>query len=203
MEDIEIALIGNEEKLKISNKEIEDAHMDNERMLEDMEKSFEVTKSNHVDLMNKIKLELESISKEKAETQRLKKSLESKSFELEQSLSGEEQKHLELEKKCIKILKSVDETTEKLRSEQLRKDEGLKDLMTSETKGRTLANCLEEVKTILEQVDRSRRQAEQELADSQEVINDLSFRTNTLAQTNQQLMVQARNLQVLRLRNIF
>lgn len=203
MEDIEIALIGNEEKLKISNKEIEDAHMDNERMLEDMEKSFEVTKSNHVDLMNKIKLELESISKEKAETQRLKKSLESKSFELEQSLSGEEQKHLELEKKCIKILKSVDETTEKLRSEQLRKDEGLKDLMTSETKGRTLANCLEEVKTILEQVDRSRRQAEQELADSQEVINDLSFQTNTLAQTNQQLMVQARNLQVLRLRNIF
>ena len=203
MEDIEIALIGNEEKLKISNKEIEDAHMDNERMLEDMEKSFEVTKSNHVDLMNKIKLELESISKEKAETQRLKKSLESKSFELEQSLSGEEQKHLELEKKCIKILKSVDETTEKLRSEQLRKDEGLKDLMTSETKCRTLANCLEEVKRILEQVDRSRRQAEQELADSQEVINDLSFQTNTLAQTNQQLMVQARNLQVLRLRNIF
>ena len=196
LEDIETGLIAAEEKYKVQLKEIEIAKEENQRTLDDMDKSFALTKCNHEELMNKLTIEVENMSKDKAEAHRAKQALDNKRFELEQDLIREEQKRIDLEKKAAKILQSIDQTNDMLHLEQSKRDEATKDHMTAEAKCKTLANSLEETKTILEQVDKARRQTEQEVVDTNESLNDLNFQASILSQANQQMVLQVRNLEV-------
>ena len=114
LEDIEKALINEESKLKVSNCEIENVKEDIKNTISDMEKSFEVVKTNHNEMMNSIKLKIEEMSKEKAEAARSKQKLESDILECEDKLNREELKHHELSKTGAKTLLEVEQLNEKL-----------------------------------------------------------------------------------------
>ena len=66
----------------------------------------------------------------------------------------------------------------------------------SERRVHTLQNKLEETKALLDQFDRSRRQAEQELADTNEHLTDLTMQHNNLMNTNMKLNVDYNDLKV-------
>ena len=65
--------------------------------------------------------------------------------------------------------------TMQFESEQIAKDKARDYMLNAERRAHSVQNALEETKTMLEQADRSRKQAEQELCDTNEQLADLTL----------------------------
>merc|ERR1711935_874361 len=65
--------------------------------------------------------------------------------------------------------------------EQLAKDNAREFMMNNERKANAVQNALEEAKTMLDQADRARKMAEQELSDTNETLADLTVQNQSLA----------------------
>ena len=60
-----------------------------------------------------------------------------------------------------------------------------------------MQNSLEEARTLLEQADRSRRQAEQELSDTNEQLSDLTCQNQAIAGAKRKLESEMQTLHVI------
>ena len=83
-----------------------------------------------------------------------------------------------------------------LKVEQRKREEAATALLDLDRKVSTVSNRLEELKSMLEQVDRARRHLEQEVSDTTEHIFILTETSARLSQENSNLNMDLQNLQV-------
>merc|ERR1712137_292635 len=108
------------------------------------------------------------------EALRMKKKLESDINELEIALDHANKANAEAQKSIKRHQQQLKETQSALEEEQRNRDDLREQYGISERRANALQGELEESRTLLEQADRARRQAETELAEAHEQLHDLS-----------------------------
>merc|ERR1712018_997745 len=82
----------------------------------------------------------------------------------------------------------------KLEDEQRAKDVARDNLIASDRRAHAAQNALEEARTLLEQADRSRRLIEQELADTNEQLSELTCQNQAIAGAKRKLESEMQTL---------
>merc|ERR1719225_2005997 len=166
--DAETALEAEENKFLRLSLEINQVRADIEKRLQDKEEEFESTRRNHTKAMEQMQFAIEQESKSKAEAVRIKKKLELDIGELDSALDHANLANAELQKNIKLYQDRIREKTLQLENEQLAKDKAKDYLLNAERKAHSAMNAVEETRTMLEQADRSRKQSEQNLCDTNE-----------------------------------
>merc|ERR1711941_92170 len=137
---------------------------------------------------------LEQESKGKAEAQRMKKKLESDVGELDVALEHANAANVESQKTIKKYHEQIRGAQAKLEYEQRAKDVARDNLIASDRRAHAAQNALEEARTLLEQADRSRRLIEQELADTNEQLSELTCQNQAIAGAKRKLESEMQTL---------
>merc|ERR1712027_147540 len=111
---------------------------------------------------------------------RMKKKLEADVGELEVSLEHANAANAESQRTIKKYHESIRQSQMKLEDEQRAKEIARDALLAADRRAHSMQNALEEAKTLLEQADRSRRQAETELADTNEQLSGLTCQNQAI-----------------------
>merc|ERR1711923_93459 len=178
--DAETTLEQDENKYLRLSLEINQVKADIEKRLQEKEEEFEGTRRNHAKLMEQMQCAVEQESKSKAEALRMRKKLELDINELESALEHANMANMDLQK-------SIRDKTMQFEAEQMAKDKARDYMLNAERKAHSVQNALEETKTMLDQADRSRRQAEQELCDTNEQLADLTVQNQGLSSAKRKL----------------
>merc|ERR1719342_1119482 len=185
--DAETALETEENKYLRLSLEINQVKADIEKRLQEKEEEFESTRRNHSKAMEQMQFAIEQESKSKAEALRIKKKLELDINELDSALDHANLANAELQKNIKLYQDRIREKTLQLESEQLAKDKAKDYLLTAERRAHSALNAVEETRTMLEQADRSRKQSEQNLCDTNEQLADVSCQNQGLNSAKRKL----------------
>merc|ERR1712168_952043 len=158
-----------------------------DRRIHEKEEEFENTRKVHQRAIESLQSSLEAEAKAKAETLRLKKKLESDINELEISIDHSNKANSDLQKSIKKIHIEVKELQDRAMEEEHLASEYREQLGIAERRANALHGELEESRTLLEQSDRGRRQAEADLADGHEQVQTLSSQNGLLANAKRKL----------------
>merc|ERR1719166_268432 len=185
--DAETALEAEENKFLRMSLEINQVRSDIEKRLQEKEEELESTRRNHTKAMEQMQFAIEQESKSKAEAVRMKKKLELDITELDSALEQANLSNAELQKNIKMCQDRIREKTLQLESEQLAKDKAKDYLLTAERRAHSALNAVEETRTMLEQADRSRKQSEQNLCDTNEQLADVSCQNQGLNSAKRKL----------------
>ena len=164
--------------------------------LQEKEEEFEGTRRNHAKVMEQMQCAIETESKSKAEAMRMRKKLELDINELESALSHANLANAELQKSVRLYQERIRDKTLQFEAEQMAKDRARDYMLNAERRAHAAQNALEETKTMLEQADRARRQAEQELCDTNEQLADLTVQHQGLSSAKRKLESDLGDLRV-------
>ena len=167
-----------------------------ERRIAEKEEEFENTSKNFQKALDAMQSALEQECKGKAEAIRMKKKLESDVLDLETSLEHANAANQETQKTIKRYHQQIREAQARLEEEQRAKEVCRDQLISSERKANTVQNALEEARTLLEQADRSRRQTEQELSDTNEHLSELTCHNQAIAGAKRKLESEIQTLHV-------
>ncbi|CAL4093522.1 unnamed protein product, partial [Meganyctiphanes norvegica] len=187
LEDAEAALEQEENKVLRGQLELTQMRQEIDRRLAEKEEEFDNTRKTHARAMESMQASLEVESKHKAEALRSKNKLESDINELEVSLDHANKANLDLQKHIKKLHNEVANAHNKVLEQQQIASEFREQYGMAERRGNALHGELEESRTLLEQSDRSRRQAETDLADAQEQVQSMSNSNGHLTTSNRKL----------------
>lgn len=126
----------------------------------------------------------------------MKKKLETDINELEIALDHANKTNAEAQKSIKRYLQQIQDTQSQFEEEQRLRDEAREQYGIAERRANALANELEESRTLLEQADRSRRGAEQELADAREILNEIQNQVGGLSGAKRKLEADLHTLHV-------
>merc|ERR1739844_872922 len=185
--DAETALEQEENKLLRLTLEVNQVRADIEKRIQEKEEEFEGTRRNHNKQLEQMQYNIEAESKSKAEAMRMRKKLELDIGELDSALEHAHLANLELQKNIKSYQDKIREKTLKFEAEQVAKDNAREFMMANERKANAVQNALEEAKTMLDQADRARKMAEQELSDTNETLADLTVQNQSLATAKRKL----------------
>merc|ERR1719494_334896 len=130
---------------------------------------------------------LEAESKGKAEALRMKKKLEGDVAELSLALEHAIAGNLETGATVKKYAAQVRDAQAKVDEESAMKSQAADGKVAAERKAAAMQNALEEGRALLETADRQRRSAEQELADTNETLADLTNTNQSIAAAKRKL----------------
>merc|ERR1712042_195270 len=145
------------------------------------------TRKGHARAVENMQASLEAEAKSKAEVLRLKKKLEADIGELEIALDAANKVNGDIQKMVKKAQAEYKDMQVKLEDEQKLASEYREQLAASERKGNAINGELEESRTLLEQSDRGRRQAESELADANETLSHYTAQYGSLSMAKRKL----------------
>merc|ERR1740128_1440649 len=185
--DAETALETEENKFLRLSLEINQVRSDIEKRLQEKEEEFECTRRNHAKAMEQMQYAIEQESKSKAEAMRMRKKLELDITELDSALDHANLANAELQKSIKLYQERIREKTLQFESEQQAKDAAKDYMLNAERRAHSAQNAVEETKTMLEQADRSRKQAEQDLCDTNEQLADLTCQNQGLSSAKRKL----------------
>ena len=194
--DAETALEAEENKFLRLSLEINQVRADIEKRLQEKEEEFESTRRNHTKAMEQMQFAIEQESKSKAEAVRIKKKLELDIAELDSALEHANLSNAELQKNIKLCQDRIREKTMQLENEQLAKDKAKDYLLNAERRAHSAMNAVEETRTMLEQADRSRKQSEQNLCDTNEQLADVSCQNQGLNSAKRKLESDLADLKV-------
>jgi len=194
LEEAEATLEQEENKNARLQIEIDQVKSDIEKRLQEKEEEFLVTKKNHQRMMEQIQVTLEDESKAKAELLRTRKKLEADVGELETAIEHANQIHDQNQHNMRRYQDSIQKAGVELDEETNIKDLARENLINMERRSHGLQNALEEARTMLEQTDRARRSAEQEVIEFHDQLSDLSMQNQSLAAAKRKLEQEADNL---------
>merc|ERR1712002_590259 len=137
---------------------------------------------------------LETESKGKAEATRMKKKLEADVAELEMNLEHANATNLETTKAVKKYRTQIRDVQGKLETEQRDKEVARDQLLAADRKAHAMQNALEEARALLEQADKARRNAEQELSDVNESLSDATVTNQAIAAAKRKLESEMQTL---------
>merc|ERR1712176_1499481 len=142
---------------------------------------FLLVKKNQAKVLDSMQSALEAESKGKAEALRMKKKLEGDVGELTLALEHAIAGNLETQATVKKYAAQVRDAQAKVDEESALKSQA------ADRKAAAMQNALEEGRALLETADRQRRTAEQELADTNETLADLSNANQPIAAAKRKL----------------
>merc|ERR1712058_166103 len=138
---------------------------------------------------------LETEAKGKAEALRMKKKLESDAADLGLALEHAIAGNAETQSTIKKYQLQVRDAQAKVDGESQAKSAAADAKVAADRKAAAMQNCLEESRALLETADRQRRAAEQELADSNENLAELSNVNQSIAAARRKLESEYNQLQ--------
>lgn len=139
---------------------------------------------------------LEAEAKAKAEALRLKKKLESDITELEVALDHSNKGYADLQRGYRKLQAEFKDVQVKMEEEQRLASEYRDQFASAERRANAVSGELEESRTLLEQSDRGRRQAESSLTEANEQLSNFTAQFNTLTVLKRKLEGEYQTLQV-------
>merc|ERR1711874_701647 len=181
LEEAESALEAEENKVLKGQLELSQVKQEIDRRIHEKEEEFDATRKVHLKAIENMQSSFEAEAKVKAETLRQKAKLEADINELEISLDCSNKSNLDLGKTIKKIHLDIKELQEKALEEGRLASEYREQFTVAERRANSLHGELEESRTLLEQSDRGRRQAEADLADVHEQYQDMYNLNNSLA----------------------
>merc|ERR1712048_648847 len=170
LEEAEGALEQEENKVLRSQLELTQVRQEIERRIAEKEEEFLGTKKNMTKGLDAMQNALETESKGKAEATRMKKNLEHANAT-----------NLETTKAVKKYQTQIRDVQGKLETEQRDKEVARDQLLAADRKAHAMQNALEEARALLEQADKARRNAEQELSDVNESLSDATVTNQSIA----------------------
>nr|XP_045582189.1 myosin heavy chain, muscle-like isoform X2 [Procambarus clarkii] len=181
LEEAESALEQEENKVLRGQLELSQVRQEIDKRIQEKEEEFDNIRKCHIRALESMQGSLEAEAKGKAEALRLKKKLESDISELEISLDHSSKAYTDLQKSFKKLQNELKDTQAKAEDEQRLASEYREQYAISERRANSLHGELEESRTLLEQSDRGRRQAESDLTDANEQYSNLSAQYNTVS----------------------
>ena len=146
--------------------------------------------------MDSMQATIEAEAKAKAEALRQKKKLESDINELEISLDHSNKAHSDLQKTFKKLQMDCKDMELKVEEQHRIASEFRDQYSMAERRGNALQGELEDSRSLLEQSDRGRRQAESDLADANEQVNELSAQCSDMSLSKRKVEGEIQTLQV-------
>ena len=174
--------------------ELEQVKKEIARRVEEKETEFSNTRKNYGKALEGMQVALETETKAKVELARVKKKLEADVLDLTGNLEHANAANTESQKNIKRIGVSIREMQSKYEDESHAKAAEQDRLLTVERKANSLNNQLEELKTLLEQSDRNRRLLEQELADSNEGLSELTCQNQSINGARQKCENEVRTI---------
>merc|ERR1712142_919067 len=187
LEEAEATLEQEENKVLRHQLELTQVRQEIERRLAEKDEEFMAVKKNQSKALEALQGALETESKGKAEALRMKKKLETDVADLELALEHANAGALETLATIKKYQCQVRDAQVKVDDESHMKSIAQDAKVASERKAGSMQNALEEGRTMLEQADRGRRSLEQELADSNEALADLSNQNQAILAAKRKL----------------
>ncbi|CAF0933829.1 unnamed protein product [Didymodactylos carnosus] len=195
LEEAESALEQEEAKVLRAQMELSTVRQDIDRRLHEKEQEFENTRRNHQRALESMQASLEAETRTKAESFKQKKKLESDINEIEIALDHSNRTNAELQKSVKKVQEQLNELQAQVEEEQRQRDEARDIAMVAERRANAIIGEAEELRTALEQAERSRKMAENELHEAADRISDLSSQNANLSSQRRQLESTAAAMQ--------
>ncbi|XP_063612890.1 myosin heavy chain, muscle-like [Penaeus indicus] len=195
LEEAEAALEQEENKVLRSQLELSQVRQEIERRIQEKEEEFDNTRKCHQRALDSLQASLEAEAKGKAEAVRIRKKLESDINETELALEHSNKAISDLQKHVKKMQNELRELSLAIEEEQRQSSEYREQYSIAERRANALVSELEETRTLLEQSDRSRRQAEADLSDAQERIGELSTQNGNLSLFKRKLESELQTVQ--------
>merc|ERR1719192_2512044 len=173
LEEAEATLEQEENKVLRCQLELNAVRQEIERRLAEKEEEFILVKKAQSKALDSMQVALETETKSKAEALR-KKKLEGDAADLGLALEHAIAGNAETQTTIKKYALQVRDAQVKVDEESAAKSAAADAKVTADRRAAAVANGLEEARALLETADRQRRAAEQELADTNETLADLT-----------------------------
>merc|ERR1712121_464084 len=187
LEEAEATLEQEENKVLRSQLELTQVRRGIGRRISEKDEEFMAIKKNQSKALESMQAALETESKGKAEALRMKKKLETDVSDLDLALEHANAGALETQGTIKKYQNQVRDAQVKVDEESLLKAAAQDAKVNADRKAGAMQNSLEEGRTMLEQADRGRRPLEQELADSNETLADLTNQNQAISAAKRKL----------------
>merc|ERR1719187_2198031 len=174
LEEAEATLEQEENKVLRAQVELSQVRAEIEKRIADKEEEFMLIKKTQTKAVESMQAALETESKGKTEALRMKKKLEADVGELDLALENANAGAIETQGTIKKYSLQVRDAQVKVDEESRAKAVAADAKVVADRKAAATQNALEEARTLLEQADRQRRTLEQELADTNETLADMT-----------------------------
>ena len=174
LEEAEATLEQEENKVLRCQLELNAVRQEIERRLAEKEEEFILVKKAQSKALDSMQVALETETKSKAEALRMKKKLEGDAADLGLALEHAIAGNAETQTTIKKYALQVRDAQMKVDEESACKSAAADAKVTADRRAAAVANGLEEARALLETADRQRRAAEQELADTNETLADMT-----------------------------
>merc|ERR1712025_505734 len=195
LEEAEATLEQEENKVLRCQHELIQVRAEIDRRLAEKDEEFLLVKKNQAKVLDSMQSALEAESKGKAEALRMKKKLEGDVGELTLALEHAIAGNLETQATVKKYAAQVRDAQAKVDEESALKSQAADAKVAADRKAAAMQNALEEGRALLETADRQRRTAEQELADTNETLADLTNANQSIAAAKRKLENEFSQLQ--------
>merc|ERR1719203_1334181 len=190
LEQAEGALEQEENKVLRAQLELNAVRQEIERRLAEKEEEFLLVKKAQSKALDSMQVALETETKSKAEALRMKKKLEGDAADLGLALEHAIAGNAETQTTIKKYALQVRDAQLKVDEESAAKSAAADAKVTADRRAAAMANGLEEARALLETADRQRRAAEQELADTNETLADLTNVNQSITASKRKLEVE-------------
>merc|ERR1712012_162349 len=176
--------MGDEDRAQL---ELNAVRQEIERRLSEKEEEFILVKKAQSKALDSMQVALETETKSKAEALRMKKKLEGDAADLGLALEHAIAGNAETQTTIKKYALQVRDAQAKVDDESAAKSAAADAKVTADRRAAAVANGLEEARALLETADRQRRAAEQELADTNETLADLTNVNQSISASKRKL----------------
>merc|ERR1719192_2245442 len=174
LEEAEATLEQEENKVLRCQLELNAVRQEIGRRLAEKEEEFILVKKAQSKALDSMQVALETETKSEAEALRMKKKLEGDAADLGLALEHAIAGNAETQTTIKKYALQARDAQAKVDDESAAKSAAADAKVTADRRAAAVANGLEEARALLETADRQRRAAEQELADTNETLADLT-----------------------------
>jgi len=187
LEEAEATLEQEENKVLRCQMELTQVKTEIERRIAEKDEEFAMVRKAQTKGLDSMQSALETEAKGKAEALRMKKKLEADAGDLGLALEHAIAGNAETQSTIKKYQLQVRDAQAKVDAESQAKSAAADNKVTADRKSAAMGNALEESRALLETADRQRRGAEQELADTNENLADLSNVNQSIAAAKRKL----------------
>merc|ERR1712002_196845 len=195
LEEAEATLEQEENKVLRCQMELGQVKTEIDRRLAEKDEEFAMVRKNQAKALDSMQAALETEAKGKAEALRMKKKLEADAADLGLALEHAIAGNAETQTTIKKYQGQVRDAQAKVDEESAAKSAAADAKASADRKAAAMQNALEEGRALLETADRQRRSAEQELADTNETLADLSNQNQSIAAAKRKLEAEFNQLQ--------
>merc|ERR1712227_137822 len=195
LEEAEATLEQEENKVLRCQMELTLVKTEIERRIAEKDEEFAMVRKNQAKALDSMQSALETEAKGKAEALRMKKKLEADSADLGLALEHAIAGNAETQATIKKYQLQVRDAQGKVDAESQSKPAAADAKVSADRKAAATQNTLEESRALLETADRQRRAAEQELADTNENLAELSNVNQSIAAARRKLESEYNQLQ--------